>query len=79
MNRSSLQTALLVAAAGLLLSACGNDISGDSSTPTVTPTSQTVTQLSASSSESGEPFPINDGAFAFNDSNETRDPLAINR
>lgn len=79
MIRSSLQTALLVSTAALLLSACGNDTSSDGGLPVVTPTSQTVTQLAGSSSEDGEPFPVNGGAFAFNDTNETRDPTPINR
>lgn len=65
----------LLLASSLLLAGCGD---GGVEMPAV-PTSLTVSGLAATSSEDGEPFPINDGAFAFNDTSDFTEPRRINR
>jgi hypothetical protein len=60
--------------AALMLSGCDNNGGGGPA-----PSSSDVAAIPATSSEASEPFPINDGAFAVNDTSETSDPRSINR
>lgn len=60
--------------ASLLLTGCGDD-----GVDTPVPSSLAVSGLAAMSSEDGEPFPINDGAFVFNDTSDFTEPRRINR
>ncbi len=46
--------------------------------PPASTTSQLITTAS-SPDDIGEPFSINDGAFAFNDTRDDTDPVPINR
>ncbi|TJY56641.1 hypothetical protein E4T66_18945 [Sinimarinibacterium sp. CAU 1509] len=75
-------SAAAVSVCVLLLSACGNDDNGSGGGNTPPPSSSTtaaVAGLAQSSPEDAEPFPINDGAFAFNDTDDTTDPLPVSR
>jgi len=38
-----------------------------------------VLDIARSTSEVADPFPVNDGAFAFDDTSERTDPIAVNR
>ncbi len=42
-------------------------------------TTATVLDLARYTSEVADPFPVNDGAFAFDDTSERTDPIAVNR
>lgn len=75
-------SAAAVSACGLLLSACGNDYNGYGGGDMPPPSSSTtaaVAGLAQSSPEDAEPFPINDGAFVFNDTDDTTEPLPVSR
>lgn len=75
-----MRSSLVVTAAtlsALLLAGCDGG-GGGVQTPTV-PSTLATAGIAASSTETGEPFAINDGAFAFNDTSETAEPRRINR
>lgn len=65
----------------VLLGACGNDRpgSGGGLPAGPPPTTGAVQALAGTASEDAEPFAINNGAFAFNDTSEVTDPRPINR
>lgn len=42
-------------------------------------TSDSVERIAASTSETAAPFSINNGAFVFNDTSETAEPIRINQ
>lgn len=63
-------------AAGLL-AACGGD-DDDPAAPQATATER-VLEIAAQGDEVGEPIPVNDGAFVFDDTAETTAPVSINR
>ncbi|SFF39188.1 hypothetical protein SAMN04488120_103158 [Fontimonas thermophila] len=62
-------------AAGML-AACGDD--DDPPAPQASATAR-VLAIAAQDDEVGEPFPVNDGAFVFDDTAETTEPVSINR
>ena len=78
--RSSRSAALGLAllSSALLLGGCDNGGGGGGGGAPDSSTSA-VTRAASTSSEDAEPSPINDGAFVFNDTSETSDPVAINR
>lgn len=65
----------------VVLAGCGTDRPGNGGglPPGPAPTTDGVTATAATTSEDGEPFPINNGAFAFNDTSDLTDPRVINR
>jgi hypothetical protein len=73
--RKLLMLAALVGSMGI--SACNNDDAAPGE-PTAS-ASQTVLSLAASSSEVAEPFPVNDGAFSFDDTSEQTPPIPLAR
>jgi hypothetical protein len=71
----------LIAAAGL--AACSDNdnrsFPPDPPPPPVQTATERLIELAAQTDEVGEPFPVNDGAFVFNDTVEDTEPVAINR
>ncbi len=68
--------AVLLGAAALLAAGCD---SNNSPARAAEGTTATVLDIARSTSEVADPFPVNDGAFAFNDTSERTDPIAVNR
>ncbi|HEX4895341.1 MAG TPA: hypothetical protein VFV11_03320 [Solimonas sp.] len=73
--RAHLFRASALVALGLVLSAsrCSDD------DDPVRSTTARVAAIAAQPDDTGEPFPVNDGAFVFNDTRDTTDPRPINR
>ncbi len=78
MRTHSLPVALLAASALLLVAGC-DDNDDLPTVPPAAPTTLAVLELANDTSEVADPFPVNDGAFTFNDTSETTEPNAINR
>lgn len=79
MRTHSLPVALLAASALLLVAGCDDNDGLPTVPPPIAPTTLAVLDLAGDTSEVADPFPINDGAFTFNDTSETTGPTAINR
>lgn len=63
--------------AATLLVACGDDDDGPAA-PQANATER-VLEIAAHGDEVGEPVPVNDGAFVFDDTAENTEPVLINR
>ncbi len=74
--RKLLMLAALLGSMGI--SACNNDDDTAPGEPTAS-ASQTVLSLAAAGSEVAEPFPVNDGAFSFDDTSEQTPPIPLAR
>lgn len=61
-----------------LVAACG-DSGRRSSTPPAQTTTERLIELASRTDEVGEPFPVNDGAFVFNDTADDTEPVPVNR
>jgi hypothetical protein len=75
--RRRLLTASLVLGGALLVGACSDDDNRVFGPPDPTAT-DTVIGLASQTDEVAEPFPINDGAFVFDDTAEDTEPAALN-
>lgn len=77
MKRKTLLQAAAAASTALLLmgSSCNNDSLLQA--PLVMDTAL-VLQLAKATSETAEPFAVNDGAFVFSDTSEVTDPVSVN-
>ena len=65
---------MVAGAASLFAAGCS-----DNNPPRPDSTTQAVLDLASQTSETAEPFAVNDGAFVFNDTSETSEAAAINR
>ncbi len=76
--RRTLLAAPLVLGSALLLGACSDNDDRAVAPPDTTAT-DIVIELAAQTDEVGEPFPINDGAFVFDDTDEGTEPAPLDR
>jgi hypothetical protein len=74
----TIRPALLSLCAGLLLTACSDNDDRAAALPDPSATDMVI-ELAAQTDEVGEPFPINDGAFVFDDTAEDSEPAALKR
>ncbi|HEY0973585.1 MAG TPA: hypothetical protein VGE57_03750 [Solimonas sp.] len=65
---------MMVSAVSLFVAGCD-----DNDPPRPDSTTQAVLDLASQTSETAEPFAVNNGAFVFNDTSETSEAAAINR
>lgn len=77
MNRKTLLQAAAAAGTALLLmgSSCSND---SFIQPPLVMDTALVLQVARATSETAEPFPVNNGAFVFSDTSEVTDPVPVN-